>query len=389
MNFTSRLALVPRDGLFCKDGRNWHTSASGRGHALDWPWPSTLLGSMRTAWGRATETKENRLFVKRDWETTKTSIHLGRTLALHRSGQNPLRRMDRMWPVPADALWLEGESDVVRLLPEAPRLQTLGTTDSKGIEGLWVPHVTNPAKPLSPPRWWREMELEAWLAGKSVKVVPRDKALAPKRRLDVHVKIQAETQTADEGILFSHDVLETLDREGEWAIGVEVELPSAAATKMATLGADNRLARIEEIGTELFEPPSSLPRAFNSRVYGLRLMLVTPAVFERGWLPDRFVETEDGFRGTLPGLTCELILKAAIVARPVCVSGWDMAAGKAKRTKRACPPGSVYFFIRADGKPFEETDAQSLWLTSFGAQTDEGFGRAVPGTWIPGSSKGR
>jgi CRISPR-associated protein Cmr3 len=44
-------------------------------------------------------------------------------------------------------------------------------------------------------------------------------------------------------------------------------------------------------------------------------------------------------------------------------------------------PGAVYFFERADGKPFGEADARSLWLAAVGGRTEEGFGRVVPGVW--------
>ena len=37
-------ALLPRDGLFCKDGRGWNTSSVGRSHGHPWPPPSTLRG---------------------------------------------------------------------------------------------------------------------------------------------------------------------------------------------------------------------------------------------------------------------------------------------------------------------------------------------------------
>jgi CRISPR-associated protein Cmr3 len=50
------------------------------------------------------------------------------------------------------------------------------------------------------------------------------------------------------------------------------------------------------------------------------------------------------------------------------------------------PPGAVYFFERADGKPFGEAEAEALWLTALGARTEEGFGRVVPGVWRPTKS---
>jgi CRISPR-associated protein Cmr3 len=78
-----------------------------------------------------------------------------------------------------------------------------------------------------------------------------------------------------------------------------------------------------------------------------------------------------------------VVLRAAVVPRPLHVSGWDMAARAPKPTSRMVPPGAVYFFERVDGQPFGEAEARALWLAAIGARTDEGFGRVVPGTWNP------
>lgn len=78
------VALLPRDGFFCKDGRGWFTSASGRGHGIEWPWPSTILGAMRTAWGRAEEDRSKTCFSPSDWLARTKPIQLGRALTLRR-----------------------------------------------------------------------------------------------------------------------------------------------------------------------------------------------------------------------------------------------------------------------------------------------------------------
>src|SRR4051812_50051713 len=123
---TARLALIPRDGLFCKDGRDWHTSSSGRGHGLDWPWPSTVLGALRTASGRTQETLIGRRFAKRDWRAHAEAISLGRTLVLRRSFE-PRRasgpawsQADRVWPAPADARRFQDSEHLVALAPVPP-----------------------------------------------------------------------------------------------------------------------------------------------------------------------------------------------------------------------------------------------------------------------------
>jgi CRISPR-associated protein Cmr3 len=115
----------------------------------------------------------------------------------------------------------------------------------------------------------------------------------------------------------------------------------------------------------------------------LRVVAVTPLCFAKGWLPDGFAAHGNEYRGRLPELDAELVLRAAFVPRPIHVSGWDMAAGKPKPTSRMVAPGAVYFFERVDGRPFGESEARALWLAAVGRRTGEGFGRLAAGFWGP------
>jgi CRISPR-associated protein Cmr3 len=376
---TTRLALVPRDGFFAKDGRGWHTSASGRGHGLDWPWPSTVLGALRSLWGRAEERRRNITFTPEDWRRCTQPIELGRTLVLRREHGAAWQVEGVTWPVPLDAIWLEGGQEVRRLDPVPPVAPTLGRNDDEAREALWRPVLDDASKPLPSPRWWSTEELMSWLMGQPVHA--RAESIQPSRRIQVHVGIRPEDLTADDGVLFSHDVVETIDPLGEWALGVEVALPGAELPRVATLGSDSRLAYVESLPGTIFEPPSRLLEAFRKPSPGLRLVAVSPICFEKGWLPDGLVNANGEYRGRLAEL--DVILRAAIVPRPVHVSGWDMAKGEPKPTSRMVPPGSVYFFEHTDGEPFGEAEARSLWLAAVGARMDEGFGRIVPGVWRP------
>lgn len=373
MTSTHPLALVPREGFFCKDGRGWHTSASGRGHALDWPWPSTLLGALRTAWGRDEGVT--------DWREETKEVTLGRSLMLRRPFDQAWHAEHRVWPAPADALWLTDQKTVFRLEPERPELPTLGRDDDEAREALWVPRLENRAKPLPAPRWWGDGDFSAWLAGRDVPAASTRIALP--RRVQAHVRIEPETLTADEGALFSHDIVETLEKDGtEWAAAVELRLPRGKPSSRATLGSDGRLARVEKLPSTTFEPPPALLEAFRHGSPGLRLAVVSPACFERGWLPDGLERRGlkyHGAKGPLEGL----VLRAAMVSRPLHVSGWDLVAGGPKPTSRLVPPGAVYFFERLDKRPFDEADAKALWLAEVGDRTHEGFGHVVPGVWSP------
>ncbi|MBK8175235.1 MAG: CRISPR-associated protein Crm3 [Rhodospirillales bacterium] len=388
MTSPHRLAMIPRDGLFCKDGRGWFTSALGRGHGLDWPFPSTLLGALRTAYGRVIEAKRDRPLSADEWLEHTGGIGLGATLALRRPLGRDFSRADRLWPVPADALFVEGEEQVLRLEPQPVTVPTLSRDDDRARERLWRPTVETCFKPRTPPRWWGDADFSAWLVGNRVVDVANggQGAVRMQSRLQAHVGIVADTQTAGEGILFTHDVFETLGADRcEWGIGCEVELPAGGATPLppVTLGADRRPAQLEELAPEVFEASAVVMDAFRAPggSRGLRLVAVTPIVWERGWLPDRLASEDGNYRGRLEPIGVEVELRAAFVPRPQSVSGWDMARKRPKPVTRLVPPGAVYFFERADGNTFTADDAEKLWLSAIGCRVGEGFGRVVPGVW--------
>ncbi len=381
------LALVPRDGLACRDGRGWAPIGAGRGYSLDWPWPSTIAGALRTARGRLLEARQGRVLAKDDWVRLAGEVRLGRLLVLR--AERGTAGWRRVWPRPRDALAFEDEAKLLRLDPRPPELATLAIDEDPAREALWRPHLEDPRKPdrsLAP--WWPEPAFLAWLRGDPVERSQLG-SLRLVKRLQSHVGIEAGTLTAREGILYSEDVLETIEPGARWAIGAEVELADhrdgvcgpEALGGLATLGADRRLVALEPLAAELFAAPAELLTAFRRGSAGLRLVVVSPARFAAGWLPDGFTAVGDQYRGTLSGVEGEVILRAALVDRPIAVSGWDVAEGQPKKSDRMVPPGSVYFFVRADGRPFREAEAGALWLAALGGRREEGFGRVVPGIW--------
>lgn len=394
MTTTHRIAITPRDGLFCKDGRGWHTSASGRGHALDWPWPSTTRGALLTARGRAEEAENGKAKTREEWlnDKAKDVVTLGTTFPLRRlSTDRKWSQAHRVWPTPADALWLQGRDDVVPLDPEPPLLQTAGRDADPAREALWVPRLSDRSKPRKSPNWLSDGEFLDWLCNRSIATRKSDDFLAFKKRIQVHVGINAQTGTADEGILFAHDVVEFLERTeadmfAQWSIAAEADVTDGKLPDFATLGSDGRLAMLDQsLPANIFAPPQPLLKAFEGKPKGLRLVAVTPVRFENGWLPDRFESDGETYRGTLPteGGDREVILRSAFVGRPIHVSGWDMANGKPKQTDRLVPPGATYFLEPVDQEGFTQEDAASLWLTALGTRNQEGFGRVVPGVWHP------
>jgi CRISPR-associated protein Cmr3 len=71
------------------------------------------------------------------------------------------------------------------------------------------------------------------------------------------------------------------------------------------------------------------------------MVLATPGIFEKGWLPTGVVEVSAEHRFQAPGLRGRLV--AAAVPRAEIISGWDLAKEQPKPAQRVAPAGSVYW----------------------------------------------
>jgi CRISPR-associated protein Cmr3 len=394
------LALTPRDGLFCKDGRGWYTSDVGRSRSHLWPLPATLRGALRGAFGRDWMARTGETLEPSAWEAMSRGVEIVRTVALRRPIGESFAPKHRAFPVPADAIHLERE--VYRLDPEPPapgaRVGTLGSGDDPAVEALYRPRVPKD-KPRPAPAFWGDEEMRAWLLGQPVKRPESDDpARTPRRRVDIHLAIDRASQTAAQTMLHSREVLEPLTRveagEGwiEWAIGVEVELPEEAPELERGplfVGGGRRLVPVEPVAPDIFADPPSFP-AEGSK--GLRLVLATPAAFRRGSLPDGFERAAIGgapvYKGELPKVEGEVILRAALIPRPLHASTWDMVKRGPRPTRSLVRPGSVYFFEKSDGGAFTRGELRSLWLGRIGDGREEGLGLVLPGVWSPANKGG-
>lgn len=382
--------VCPRDGLFCKDGRGWRTGENGRGHALRWPHPSTLLGALRAASGRAQEAREGGRWPRREWAAHTAEVRLAQVLTLARPlGEAEWKLEHRRWPTPHDAVYWRPEGDeqptlVRRLEPQPGLVGTLGRDDDEAREALWRPRALERGKPQPRPQWWPEDAFVKWLCGEGLASAPASHD--PVERTDVHLQIEPSTQAARESRLFSREIVETLVKGEagvmEWALAVKLEAP-AAITGPLLLGGDRRLCGLHSAPASLpslFAMPDPLRDAFaRSRSRGLRLVTVTAAAFAQGWRPDFLRRAGHEYRGTLAG--AELVLRAAFVPRPIDVAGWDMAENRPKPLSRMVAPGAVYLLERTDGGMVDAALAEAVWLRAVGARESEGFGLMVPGVW--------
>ncbi|MCC7495838.1 MAG: hypothetical protein IT204_26030 [Fimbriimonadaceae bacterium] len=391
-NESQAILLRPRDGFFVKDGRGWYTAGAGRAYGYAWPPPPTVRGALTAACGRLQE--QAGPLTKDAWKALLAQVQLHTVMACRRPLGEPLGAAHRLWPAPADSLYLaadpppEAGNAVTRLDPQPDEVvATIGCSpDDDAREALWRPRLTAAGKPRPAPRWWTDAYFGRWLLAEPVAQCARDEWPDPDgSRLDVHLAIDRATGTARQGFLFSHNVVETLARRQQttYEYGLACRLTAPGADRLPgqvlTLGGKSRLVPVESAPSGWDDPPPELLKALTG-VTRLRLLVVTPARFGRGWLPDGLERDELRYRGTLDLPDFPLAtLRAACVGRPLHLAGWDIQARQAKRTRRLVAPGAVYF-LELD-KPLNRAQAAGLWLAQLGSDRDEGLGTVVPGVW--------
>ena len=388
------LNIIPHDPIIARDGR-----PSGEGNrlrSLNWIYPSVIAGSVRTLLGKTVSPQttarpfDDDVLIHRLKETTIT-------------GPFPCAEDKLYLPAPRDLVIYE-KDDQKHIMPLRPK--SLNTEEGCDMphESCWPIEVTEDIKPAKAPAFWSQNKMAQWLSLDN----PEDFNAPTEHTGDfldafqkedrVHAKIDPERFAAEEGKLFSTEGLAIssvdvpLYKERLKQIGITLvarvssanaDLENALANLSAwhPLGGERRLAYFKsQNNSALWSCPDKVVQALSGSA-GVRMVLASPALFSRGWLPGWLDTTS--LEGSPPGCAVRLKLRGACVGRWQPISGWSLEKGRRgpKPVRRLVPDGSVYFFEILSGDPQELAD---LWL---GCVSDEeqdrrdGFGASLWGVW--------
>ncbi|HEX8204198.1 MAG TPA: type III-B CRISPR module-associated Cmr3 family protein [Isosphaeraceae bacterium] len=405
------LRLTVRDPIVARDGRPFGAGQGNRMRSVDWPLPSVVAGSFRTA------------LVKADPGLDFAGDMPRRLMQIEVAGVFPAVGDELYLPAPGDAVaepTEDGKS--IKLVHRAtPQLNTRGCDfpDDLPLRPVALPDSEGQAragfKPRPTPQWWPVGELTDWLLGKDLNFNETFLAAAIPETRD-HVCLDADTGTAAEGQLFTTAGLnlthlprfgvksddEKLPFDKRFA---EIKLSARAASDdpqfsqlmdrgtWHPLGGERRLVHWKAGGPVNGWTCPDAVRSGLASASGIRMVLTTPAIFQHGWRPgwlDAGTLTGEPFGD---GPTLKLV--GVSISRWRAVSGWSLARinsrgeldpnGKPgpKPIRRMVPAGGVYFFKVLRG---EAADLAGHWLRSVSDGDQErrdGFGLATWGTWDP------
>ena len=131
-------------------------------------------------------------------------------------------------------------------------------------------------------------------------------------------------------------------------IGFVASVRGAALPEKGTLrlGGDGRGASSQSVA---YQAPNADMHAIAAQGR-CRIVLTTPGLFAKGWLPNGFSQHSDGHHWLeLHGVRARLV--CATVPRAETISGWDLARWQPKAALRAASTGSVYWLDQLQATP--------------------------------------
>jgi len=357
------LTIIPRDILFFRDAKPMEASSMGCG--ANWPLPNalhdSLISAMKQHWPQPQEWEfEHKHRNEQDRRDDLMNLRFGGLLT---SGFFPCQD-DKMfyYPCPAD-IDADGRQMV---LDHLSSMSNLPPFLKKGATT-----VGKPSK-KKVPAWISAKQLALYLAGESV-VFEDDTEPLYDRENRTGIAINAERGATEKGNFYLAEYLRLRENvtlkgfaacesscRGKNATDVLTKFFGENGDSTIVLGGQQGIAQVtaRPLATEL---SAALPGGDGCGCY-LKWILLTPAVFDGGWLPD-WVNGESGavmlpeekperqsgesraeWRARFQTKSLNAHLIAARTEKPLVMSGWNLRKGGPRATRLAVPAGSVYWF---------------------------------------------
>lgn len=419
---TTYLSITAHDPIIARDGRPFGIGQGIRMRSLDWPYPSVLAGSLRTMLGK----------MNGGFSGEGVNNLLKDLLDIRIAGPLPLRDTQLYLPIPKDVLAKKNgkKTEAIPLRPAKLRDGEVCDFPNSRLLPAMIPEKNDDRdddnfKPENLPAFWSMKKMTEWLINPmgSNFILCRDSKEkgddqdngcngkektefwdndpdfldSPERDERIHTGIDAKTGAAavEEGLLFMSAGLDmsTTEKGGSIRLAARIEADNAFKEIIGKLneihpfGGERRIVHWSRADEPIgWKCPPEIPSKLEGLKSGkIRMVLTTPAIFLKGWLPG-WLDSET-LEGIPPGAkdNQKLKLVSACTDRWKPISGWSAEAKSRgpKAIRRMVPAGSVYFF-EAESAEAAHDLAKSHWLESVcDVEQDrkDGFGLVVWGVW--------
>lgn len=343
-----QIVIEPLDPVFFRDGKPFEKGEDSWASSLALPLPSTILGAFRSLYLSHRPIPRENLNTQND-PSTNLRIQ-GIFLRSHNSTFVPLpndlvkRKMDssndsllELVMSPTNSLQTSNQSKTV--LPEGHLDCFLGSSEN-------VEAVQHGLLSLADLEDYLEQEATIYPLETLENRIVSEPKVGIGRNLHSH--------QANEGQLYRVQMQRWKDLQ------LIVDLDVSALDEVQQdwfkegwikLGGEGKVAH--------FQKWQSHPIAFSKPKLKqgdrFKLYLLTPSVFQRGWLP-KWIDPQTK-KSTDYFKSCRLKLITAAIGKPVLISGFDMKANRPRGKQQGVPAGSVYYFEVED---VQKSEGQEL-----------------------------
>lgn len=377
-----KIFIEPNDVLMFRDGRPFSAGDDHYARSVFPPPPSTFYGAIRSKilserypkYEKFKEEKEIPEDLRQEIGTPSSEGSL--TIKCFLLGKRGNEIVKPIFPVPKDAVKRKGDpnGEIFILNPEVRLKEKLKFNfPVPFLIPLWL----KDEKPLEEVKGFITLEtLEQYLTGEGIdknKIIELESLYKKDERIGI--KKDRTKRTAATGALYTVEYIKLNINED---IGFLLELDGVKSLPeegLLRLGGDHRSTFYRETSFPL--PDEEKVKVKVKETGKFKVILLTPAFFNKGWIPDWIDEANA--EGTINGITLQLI--SAAIGRPAYIGGFDLVKRKPKDMRKAVPSGSVYYFGIKQGDPEKVFD--TFWFKSIlkGKQKEqkEGFGISIIG----------
>lgn len=369
-----KIFIEPNDVLMFRDGKPFSGGDDHYAKSIFPPSPSTFYGAIRSKilserYPQYESFKEGNIpeGIKEIIGTSLLPGSLTITNILIARQEN--RVIQPIFPTPKDIVKLKGvfETNLFILKPEEKLKNRIKTNLPSLLHSpLWL----ETEKPIEEISGFLTKEMfENYLnGGIPEKIIKSDDLYQKEER--VGIMKDRIRKAAATGALYSVEYIRLNEGVGFiLELGGIKDFPNEGLLR---LGGDHRSAFYKE--TNFSMPDTETVKQIIEDSKRFKIILLTPAIFSNGWIPD-WVDEKTG-KWKIDGLILKLV--SAAVGKPVYIGGFDLVKGMPKNMKKQVPAGSVYYFEVQEGNI--NGIFNTFWLKSISSEKqNEGFGISIIG----------
>ncbi len=346
------IQIDPLDTLFFRDGKPFNMGDETWAYTGFPPYPSVIYGALRSAY-----------FSNHIDELGKAKEADDPTKALKIRGIYFLAGQEIYLHLPADCV--KEKDNIGNLTQVAVLLMTKNKNTNNSLTDCILSYkndikVENVSNGLVRKSMFKKYLIQNAIEKFYIKKISDYVLPEPK----IGIGIDKKTGTSEEGKLYRADMRRLSNEENDKvSIIVDFEGLNLPEEGLMKLGGEGKAASYKKYNEEvLIDFPVAVGTMF-------KLYLSTPAIFEKGWIPEWI--DEDTLIGNYKEIEAKLLTTA--IGKPIHIGGFDMKNRKPKPMYKAVPAGSVYYFGLQKGtmedvkKAFYQTAISDIY-------PEQGFG---------------